>query len=340
MKALIAYGNGDLGLHDNVAMPKLGDYDCLVQNIACGICNGTDLKLKAAKLRHFDTYPAIIGHESTGVIVQTGRKVRYYKEHDIVLRSGLENTSEYYSLWGGFAEFGRVVDCRAMAEDGVSFDEGLITQQIIPSKINPVDAIMLITLKEIYSALDRLAFKEGIQATVAGDGPVGLALAQLIKLRGAAFVALSGHHDDRLEAAVRLGADVVTNSLHKTLQTALHECQIDKLDAYVDAVGRMGNLTEALQVIKEDGTIALYGIGLERNQGIDWYAGPYNWRIHSVQWPLPRWEHKAHDAVIKLVLDGKINLKDYVTHQLPIANYAEGFHLVENRKALKVALTF
>ncbi len=340
MKTLVALGNGKLELRDDVPLPRPGDYGCLVKNVACGICNGTDLKLRDGKLRHFGSYPAVIGHESTGVVVEAGCKVRYYQPGDLVLRSGLDDMPGLFSLWGAFAEYGRVMDCRAMREDGIPYDEGMITQQVVPKGIDPVDAVMLITLKETYSALDRLGLGEGARAAVVGDGPVGLALMQLLKLRGARFVALSGHHDVRLEIARRLGADLALNSAQQDFAAELAARGEAPLDAYVDAVGRMGNLGEALRLIREDGLIALYGIGLERDVGLDWYAGPYNWRLHSVQWPIPSREYAAHDPVVNLALEGRIDLKDYVTHRLPIGDFAEGFRLVERREALKAALVF
>ena len=66
---------------------------------------------------------------------------------------------------------------------------------------------MLITLKEVASALHRLRLQPGQNVVVAGCGPVGIAMAALAKCMGAGKVVLAGHHPARIAAAKRLGAD-------------------------------------------------------------------------------------------------------------------------------------
>lgn len=341
MKGLIVFGNGQIEMRNDIPMPELSDYTAIVKNVACGICNGTDIKLRTGGLHHFENYPAVLGHESTGYVIKTGKKVRNYKEGDLVLRSGLDNMlPKYHSLWGSFAEYGRVTDCQAMKEDGLSYDEGQITQRIVPGDIDPVDATMIITLNENYSALKRLGIFEGAAVAISGCGPVGLSMLRLSKLLGASFVAFSGHHDSRLAVAKKFGADVIVNSKRENFADRVRKEAPRKLDFYIDAVGRCDIISEALGLIKEDGVIGLYGIGLEEDRGIDWFRGAYNWRLHSVQWPIPKWEYEAHEPVVQYIQNGDIDLKDFVSHRLPFDEYEEGFRLVQSREGLKVALYF
>lgn len=341
MKGLVVNGDGTLRLAQDIPMPELGDYMAIVKTVACGICNGTDLKLVEGHLNHYHTFPAVLGHESTGRVVECGKRVRHFRPGDLVLRSGLEDMAPpYYSLWGSFAEYGRVVDCKAMEEDGLSVDPGLITQQIVPEGIDAVDAVMLITLKEIRAALNRLGVSGGARVAISGCGPVGLAMVRFCKLMGASFIALSGHHDHRIEVARRMGADLAVNSKKENFaQTVKARCP-KMLDFYIDAVGRCEIVSEALTLIQDNGTIGVYGIGLEEEKGIRWNAGPYNWKLHSVQWPVPQKEYEVHDEVVEYVRNEEIDLKDFVTHRLTIEEYEEGFSLVRNRQGLKVALCF
>lgn len=342
MRGLVVDGKGNIALKDDIPVPELSDYTAIVKTAACGICNGTDLKLREGHLNGFDTYPAVLGHESVGRVLRTGKKVISYKKGDLVLRSGLDDTYPlYHSLWGSFGEYGRVTDYQAMIRDGVTeADISNISQQVIPADIDPVDGIMVITLKEVCAAVKRLGVGPGDKVAVSGCGPVGLALVKFCKLAGASFVALSGHHDDRLATAKKLGADLAVNSKKENFAEVLKKKLPQKLDFYIDAVGRCVIISEALTLIKDDGIIGVYGIGLEEDRGIAWRNGPYNFKIHSVQWPVPEIEASVHDEVVRYIQDGKIDLKDFVTHRLPIEEYEKGFELIKSRKCLKVSLYY
>ena len=340
MRGLIVYGGGKLEYRTDIKKPELTDYTALVKTFACGICNGTDTKLIKGGLHGYESYPAVLGHEAVGEVIAVGSKVSMYKKGDIVLRNGLSVVQGYNSMWGGFAEYTQVVDNDALAADGLDNDIGTITQQIIPASLDKKDATMIITLKEVYSALKRLGFYAGASVAVAGCGPVGIAFAQLAKLMGASFVALSGHHDSRIAVAKKVGADLAVNAKQQNFVDAVKEAHPQPLDFYIDAVGRTSNITQALSLIREDGIIGLYGIGVEEDKGIDWYTGPYNFKLHSVQWPIPTEEAAIHDELMAYVMNGSIDLKDYVTHTLPIEEYQAGFDLVNNRQGLKVVLYF
>jgi len=340
MKGLVVYGNGTIKLENNIPVPEVTPYTALVKTIACGICNGTDTKLREGHLNGFSTYPAVLGHEAVGQVLAVGEKVTKYKVGDYVLRSGLGDMQDYASLWGGFAEYGRVVDYEALVADGMPANVGDITQQVIPEGIDPVDGTMLITVKEVYSALKRLGVGKGHKVAISGCGPVGIAMVKAAKLLGAEFVALSGHHDWRIAIAKKQGADLAINKKQQDFAKAVLEACPEKLDFYIDAVGRCGILSEALGLIKDDAIIGIYGIGIEEDKGIAWNRGPYNFKIHSVQWPIPEREEAVHDEVMQYTLQGDIDLKDFVTHILPIEEFEEGFRLVGSREGLKVVLKF
>ena len=97
MKGLVTDGRGGIFLREDIPMPKMGEYDGLVKTVGCGICNGTDLKLADGHLKGFGTYPAVLGHEAVGRVIRTGKKVRNYREGDLVLRSELPDRGQYYS---------------------------------------------------------------------------------------------------------------------------------------------------------------------------------------------------------------------------------------------------
>lgn len=340
MRGLVIEKPGVLRLRDDLPMPVIGDHQALCRNVACGICNGTDLKLLTGGLRDFARYPCVLGHEAVGEVIEVGAKVRSFHVGDRVLRSSLPDLPDVYSRWGGFAEYGVVDDYDACIADGVPAHIDLSTRQVIPADIDPVDAVMIITLKEVAGALARLDLQPGMDVAVVGCGPVGLAMVSLSRQMGARRVVLAGHHEDRLRAAERLGADAAFNTKQVDTVQALRSMFPQGLDLFIDCVGRAQIIDQGMQVVKEEGKIALYGIGLHTGDRIDWDAAPYNFNIHSVQWPIARYERDAHDFVCSLVSEKKLDLREFVSHRLPVEAYAEGFELVRSRAGRKVALVF
>ncbi|WP_122643210.1 zinc-dependent alcohol dehydrogenase [Luxibacter massiliensis] len=340
MKGLIVTGDGKLRLAADVPMPEPDDYEVLTRTLACGICNGTDLKLIEGGLRGFTDYPAVLGHESVGEVIKVGKKVRNYQAGDRVLRTILKSSASYNSLWGSFAQYGYVNDYDARVEDGLEADIGTCTQQVIPGDIDPAEGTMIITLKEICSALHRLGLEKGMDVAVIGCGPVGLSMAALSKLMGARKVVLGGHHSKRIEAARRLGADLAVNSKETDLVSAIQSYVPEGVDLFVDCVGRTQIIDQGMQVVKETGKIGVYGIGMHTGDRIDWDKAPYNFQIHAVQWPIAREERKVHQEVLGYIQSGQLDLKDFVTHKLPLEEYQRGIELVRSREGLKVVLEF
>ncbi len=341
MRGLVVYGDGTVRLKDDIAMPVINDYSAIVKTIACGICNGTDIKLVEGHLRGFGDYPAVLGHESVGIVTEVGKKVTKFRIGDYVLRSQLDPCEKYNSLWGSFAEYTRVYDYEAQERDNAGGNIGDIPQQVIPSGLDMADATMIITLKEVYSALKRLGIKQGDSVVIAGDGPVGLAFANCASIYRAGKIILTGHHDTRLNTALNVGADIALDSkTNPDYIRTIKEVLPEGADIFIDAVGNNNNINDAFSLIRDNGTIGLYGIGIKDEIPVKWNSAPYNFRFLSVQWPIPEIEASIHDELIENVMNGNIDLKNYVSDVLPVEQFEKGFELVRSRKGLKVVLTF
>jgi NADPH:quinone reductase-like Zn-dependent oxidoreductase len=97
---------------------------------SCGVCNGTDLKLIHGRFKNFDTYPAALGHEGVGKVVEVGSKVKNLKVGDIVLLPFVEEKlDDVYSGWGSYSEYAVVGDAEAYISNGMGpgtpeFSEG------------------------------------------------------------------------------------------------------------------------------------------------------------------------------------------------------------------------
>jgi len=341
MKGLVVYRDGKMKV-ENLPKPVIGDYQALVENLSCGICNGTDFKLIHATFKGFDTYPAVLGHESVGRVVEVGKKVTSFNPGDLVLRSILEKVEDeaYASGWGSFAEYGVIGDIQAMKADGRDdYYDIYLAQQIVPAHFDPHQAVMLITLKEVLSGLQRFGVGEGNSVLIHGAGPVGLSMVRFAKLRGAAPVVVSEPNGERRARAQKLGADIVIDPTAEDLISRAKEIEADGFDFVIDAVGINRLMTDSLKIVKFNGTVGVYGIAADTSAEIDWADAPYNWAIHFVQWPTFEDEAAVHDEVIRLVDSGEIDLADFVTDVVPgLEAFQQGFDIVSSQAGVKVTI--
>ncbi len=342
MKAAVVVEPGRLEIVE-IPEPGFNDYQALVEILACATCSGTDLKLMDGKIPFKVDYPGVLGHESVGRVVKIGKEVENFKVGELVLRPAAvypeEKIDEYFSIWGGYAEYGIVTDTEALIKkkgmpageiNGYAF-----LQQKIPAAISPEDATMLITFKECLSWLQDLGVKPLKSVLIIGDGPVSLSFTRFAKIMGAKPVIVCGHHHERLERAKREGADYLINSRQKDLGKEVRAITRGRgIDFFIDAVGAVSLLKEASGLIADGGKIGIYGTPPAQRAEIDWSAAPPNWGIHFSYGG----EKRVHEQVIDAVSLGLIAPQHFYSHVIPLERIKEAFDMLKTREAYKVVI--
>jgi len=325
MKAAVAMEPGRFVCVDDVPRPALQPHESLVRIRACGFCSGTDLKLIDDQLCDIrTTYPAIIGHEGTGEIVAVGEAVRNWKVGDRVTSPGfrLGPGSRYKPMWGHMSQYGLVAD-----------EPGVLTRRI-PSDMSFFDAAVLLSLKEAYSAVGNFGFEPGMQVLVFGDGPMGLALVQFMRLAGADWLGCVGHWPERLERIGNVGKpDCLINSREERPADVLGSRRVDLV---IDAVGTPEIIQEGARLVKQGGKVGVTGVPKPGHAMLDLLALPKQVSIQMLTFPMG--EHDCHDAVVELIREGTVNPKDYYSHVVPIDRVDEAPALVRSREAFKVVI--
>jgi L-iditol 2-dehydrogenase len=338
MKAAVVTAPGVLEIID-IPVPEIRDYECLVKTDVCGFCNSTDLKMIAGKVGGTaEIFPFILGHEGIGKVVEVGNKVKNYQLGDMVADPTLrfEAGSPYAVMCGQFAEYTIVQDLPVMEELGIT-DKAFrahCSQRIAPG-FSPADAVILLTFKETLSALNNFGFEAGMDVLLYGDGPVGLALTSLMRLRGAKWIGAVGHWDDRLEKIATLGkADVVVNEKKGGLDDALKGRRFDLI---IDAVGASAIIKQSFARLKQRGRICVYGVLPDDDPGVNIQSFPNNTSLHVLKWPVGA--NDVHDEVVDMVKTGKLNPEDYYSHIEPLENIHEAVRKVTSREAFKVVIS-
>ena len=344
MKAVATNKDGVIHIAE-VPIPHYGEYECLVRIRACGICNSTDRKLITNTMGDFPVqYPALLGHEAVGEIAAVGSKVRNFKVGDRVVSpcGRLEPGTVYHSAWAAMAEYGIAHDIKAMLDDGLAIPDDVEAHTLedypvrsVPEGMSWPDAVMLLTIKENYSALLNFGMTAGKDVFIFGDGPVAYGLSCLARAMGAGFIGVAGHHEERLANIVRdARVDIAVNSHQIPVEEALHG---RSFDIVVDAVGSTSIIKQGARFLKPGGRVGVYGVLSRPGAEINLLDLPNNVCIQMLNRPYG--EYRAHDAVCRLVAEGKIDPTSFYSHVIPIDEAARGFEMVKSREALKVILT-
>jgi L-iditol 2-dehydrogenase len=312
--------------------PTIEKNEVLVKVMAAGLC-ATDIEVYTGAFS-YGKPPHILGHEIAGEIAAVGSAVRGCREGDRVVietsvgcghcgpcRSGqrhlCHNLTEigFTPHNGGFAQY-----VKAPAENlvplpgNISWDEA----SIVESVVCPVGALM------------RLGIHFGETVLVFGVGAAGIAFIQGARAMGAGKIIAVARNTHRLERARKFGASVVINSSSQDLRAQImEETGAIGADLICEAAGSPETIAAAFNTVRRAGRIIFYGIPPEKqtipmpliniitNQ-LELYGTVGNVNV---------WE-----PLLKLVSNGEINLKDMVTHVLPLTKIQEGYAMMQDDK--------
>lgn len=319
-----------------VPMPVIDEAECLVETLACGLCNSTDRKLLDGHFRYKgpEAYPGILGHEAVGRVIECGSAVESFQVGDLVLRPGASYAAGEgpTSMYGGLAQYGKVKDPR---------HGGSRMHQLVPPDMDPVDATMLVTLKETLSWLQRWRVEPGESIVVLGSGPVGLSFAWFARLLGCHPVLVLGRRDEPLQRALDMGVDGVINTTRDDPRQVVNQWTDGRgADRVIEAIGDEAALPLGLSLLSPQGRLGVYGIAATRAPGdmerraVDIALARNEWALEFLN---PQ-EWAPHEQMLWLVKQGIVRLGDWYTHVVPLEQTQRGFDLLANREAFKVVV--
>ncbi|MFN4227497.1 MAG: zinc-binding dehydrogenase [Candidatus Ratteibacteria bacterium] len=336
MKVAISEGKGDINLVD-IPIPDINDYQCLCKTLACATCSGTDLKIIDRKIFWCKNYPVILGHESVGVVVKKGKKVKYIKEGDIFLRTTCvypgERYYNYFSAIGGFSEYGIITDLKALKEENkdAKIPNYTIYQQKIPEDLNisPVDATIFITLKETSSFIFNIGAKFQSSILILGSGPVAMGMVYFAKLIGCQPVIVAGRNQKTLNYIEKIGADYIINTNQERIEKIKEITDGKGVDFIIDTTGDKEFVLKTISLLSKNGKIAPYASYEEGDPFKD------NEKNEKFIFTGPS-EEKTHNYICELTKKNILKPQLFYSHVLPFKEVKYGFKLIREKQGFKV----
>lgn len=298
--------------------------------------------------------PRRIGHEFVGVVEEIGADVRDVAVGDLVIapfaysdgtcpmcRRGVQTSCAQGGFWANPDREGRPVDGAQGEAVRVPFADGtLVAVPGVASDATADPALLasLLTLSDVLPTGHHaaLAARVGPGATVAvvGDGAVGLSAVLAAKLLGAERVVAMSRHESRQRLAVALGADDVVAARGED-----GAAQVRELlggvgpDCVLECVGTGDSVRQAVAVVRDGGRIGVVGLP----HGVELPIREMFYR--NVSWAGGVAPARAYIAeLLPAVLERRIDPGQVFDVELPLAEVAEGYRLMDQRQATKVLL--
>lgn len=333
MRAAIVTEPGRLVVQE-VPEPECGPYDARCEMLFGAVCTGTDRHVIDGTFPWAIPYPAVLGHESVGRVVEVGERVRHLAPGDVVTRVGTPPTGAFDVAWGGFAEIGVARDHRAMREDGRPEQEWSphTVNQIVPPDIDSAEATMMVTWRETLSYIVRIGVGSGTRVLVLGSGGNGVAFAAHSASLGAAAVVLVGS-GARGDVARRAGATETHDYRDGALDEQLGAAQPDGFDFVIDAVGARGVIDRGLPHLRPGGTVGIYGLDDWGSLTLDPALAPGSFTVYNDGYD----EAEAHEAVIERMRGGVLDARLWldVDAPFPLERIEDAFRSLAERRTLK-----
>lgn len=336
MLATVLHGPGDIRYEDVAEPTILKPTDAIIKLSATCIC-GSDL-WPYRGLQPLSG-PAHMGHEYCGTVVEVGSDVKHIKVGQFVVgsfatsdntcphcRHGFQSSCDQREfMTGAQAPLARVplADGTLVALDSAPDDD------LLPSLLAVSDV-----LGTGWFAADAARVQAGSTVAVVGDGAVGLMGVLAAKQMGAARIIAMSRHKARQELALEYGAtDIVTERGDAGVAQIKAMTGNVGADAVLECVGTDQSMHQAINAARPGGSIGFVGVphGVELNGEFLFFA-----QKNLLGGPAPVRRFMPH--LIDLVLTRKINPGKVFDQVLPIADVAQGYKAMDERRAIKTLL--
>jgi len=325
------HGVSDLRISDE-PVPVPGDGQSLVRMTAVGIC-GSDLHWWAeggigdALLRQ----PLVPGHEAAGIVAggpRHGERVAIDPAipcgHCSLCLRGYRNLCVNIVFSGHGAQDG------AMREF-LAWPSRLLHP--LPDSVSDEDGALLEPLGVAIHAADLGHLKVAGSAAVAGCGPIGLLLIQVLRVAGTGKVIAFDPLAHRREAALRLGADLAIDPGGADAVAEAIAAAEGEVDVAFEMAGTDGAVQVAIAVVRPGGRVVLGGIPDDDN--IRFPASVA--RRKGLTIALVRRMNEVYQRAISLAVSGTVDL-GIVSHRFGLSQATEAFALAASRAGLKTII--
>jgi L-iditol 2-dehydrogenase len=331
VRAARLHAVGDLRLAEE-PVPVAGPGSSLVRVTSVGIC-GSDLHwwheagIGDARLGR----PLVLGHEAAGVVEEgQNRGARVAIDPAIPCGRCRPCLAGYRNLCTRIRFAGHASEDGAL-RDFMAWPSHLLHE--LPGNLSDAEGAILEPLGVAIHALDLGHLRLGGSAVVAGCGPIGLLLIQVLRAAGASRVVAFEPLPHRRAAAGRLGADAVHDPAGLG-DSDLPDVTADGADVAFEMAGTDQAVQLAMLATRPGGRVVLGGI--PDSDRTVFRASTARRRGLTIA--MVRRMNDVYPRAIELASSGRVDLASLVSHRFGLAQAPAAFTAATQRSGLKVVV--
>lgn len=303
-----------------------------------GIC-GSDMHIYHGT-NPLATYPRIIGHEITGVIVELGRDVNKVSVGDHVVIEPIHYCGECYAC-----KSGRPNVCKDVAVLGVHEDGGMQEFIILSEKqVHKMDSDIEwdeAVMAEPYTIGAQAVWRGNVQdeqtVFIQGAGPIGITVLKMAKILGATTI-ISDLTNERLAFAKENGADYTINPFEIDTTEKINEITNGEgANVVIDAVGTPQTFELSVQIASPAGYVVTLGFNATPSAIAQMLITKKELTIAG-----SRLQTNQFEKVVKLINERKLTHNGLVTHKFHVDDVKEAFKFIKENpdKVRKAVISF
>ena len=366
-RAAVAYEAGKPLAIETVTLEGPKEGECLVEIKATGICHTDEFTRSGEDPEGL--FPAILGHEGAGVVVEVGKGVETLKKGDHVI--------PLYTPECGKCEYclsGKTNLCQAIREtqgqglmpDGTSrfsigkdkifhymgtstFANYTVVPEIALAKIRedaPFDKVCYIgcgVTTGLGAVMNTAKVQSGDNVIVFGLGGIGLNVIQGARMVGAEMIVGVDINPARKDIAEKFGMTHFVNpdEVEGDLVPYLVDLTKGGADHSFECIGNVATMRQALECCHkgwgESTIIGVAGAGQEISTRPFQLVTGRVWRGTAFGGARGR---SDVPEIVDWYMEGKINIDDLITHQMPLDDINKAFELMHSGESIRSVVIF
>jgi threonine dehydrogenase-like Zn-dependent dehydrogenase len=283
--------------------------------------------------------PTPMGHEYCGIVEEVGSAVRTIKRGQFVTGSFFASDNTCPHCKAGYQTSCQhrevVIGAQApllrvpLADGTLVATPEVPSDDLIPSLLTASDV-----LGTGWFAADAANVKPGKTVLVVGDGAVGLLAVLSAKQMGAERILVMSRHEVRQRLARGFGAtEIITERGEDGIARVKEMTKGIGVDSALECVGTPESMAQAIGATRPGGFVSYVGVP----HGVQLDGQQLFFRhVHLHGGPAP--VRRYLPQLIELVSSGKIDPGKVFDLTLPLAEVAEGYRAMDERRAVKALL--
>lgn len=325
-----------------VPTPRPFAHWVLVRVKACGICL-TDYKAYSGERTNVK-FPAILGHEFSGVVEEIGEGVNFFTPGEEVVVSPVTSCGVCRDCRRGFphyCQYGAVIGGDGMDTvlDGAWAQYVVVPENTLyrkPAQVSFEAAALTEPLAGSYKGLiEYSGMKIGEDVVIIGAGSMGLLATMIAHRAGAGTLILVDIDDWRLNLAKQLGATHLINSQEVDPREAVYQILPHGPDLVFEAAGSPEAAELAFQLCRRGTRVNEFGVTTEGSISVSPRDLHFKeTRVDASFSVTPR----AMQASLALMEKGLIDPALIITHTFPLEEIEEAVKVMEEKERVKIVI--